>query len=431
MTEKGEVGGACSTGGSILPDAEPDFRSVFDAIPGACVVLRPDDPIFTVVAANRDYAAWALTGEADIVGRSFLEGAAAAPGVQELQRASLRRTLATKARHSVAAGDGYGKVTNTPVFGSDGEIRFIVHRLEESPSAGEVRYKAAFAQAPIGMVLLNPEGELEESNQAYLEMVGYEQEELITRDSSPITHPDDRALTREFFASLRRGPQSTRSIEKRYFRKDGEILWARCSGTMRRDEQGKPAQVVAIVEDITARKRAEARYRFLAESIPQMVWTATPDGRLDYVNVLGSSYFGVPQEALLGAGWLEWVHPEERDRTVEIWKRSLETGTPYETAFRLKRSDGVWRWHLVRATPFEEGENGTIAQWFGTCTDIDEERQADANLQQQWRTFDTALSHTPGFRVYLRSRRPLHVRQPVAARSLADIAERGGGEEIQ
>ncbi len=373
------------------------FRSVFDVIPGPCVVLRPNDPDYTVVAANRDHSEQTLTGGLEITGRSFFSIFDGPPGVQELLRASFRATLATKARHSVAAGCGYRKMTNTPVLGSDGEVEFIVHRAEDACNAPEARYGAAFAQAPIGMVLLKPDGQIEEFNQAYVDMLGYAPEELMARDSSRFTHPDDIALTREFFASLRRGPHSTGSIEKRYFRKDGEILWARASGTMRRDMEGKPAQVVAIVEDITAGKRAEARYRFLAESIPQMVWTATPDGMLDYVNGPGTAYFGVPQEALLGAGWLEWVHPEERKRTVETWRRSLATGKPYETALRLRRnSDSAWRWHLVRAKPFT-GESGSIAQWFGTCTDIEDQRQADANLQQQWQTFDTALSHTPDF----------------------------------
>jgi PAS domain S-box-containing protein len=244
---------------------------------------------------------------------------------------------------------------------------------------------------------LTPDGLLVEVNQAFADMLGYTAEELTTRDSSFYTHPDDNELTRNYFRSLRAGPHKTGSIEKRYFRKDGELLWARASATMRRDDLGQPAQVIAIVEDITARKRAEARYRFLAESIPQMVWTATPDGMLDYVNAQGSAYFGVPQEALLGSGWLGWVHPEEQEAAAESWKQSLETGQPYETAFRLKRgSDASWRWHLARALPLF-GDNGNLAQWFGTCTDIEDQKQADANLHQQWRTFDTALSHTPDF----------------------------------
>lgn len=128
-----------------------------------------------------------------------------------------------------------------------------------------------------------------------------------------------------------------------------------------------------------------------------MVWTATPDGMIDYVNGRCTEYFGAPEEALLGAAWLEWVHPDERDAVRERWNQSIVTGEPYEMALRAKRGrDGSWRWHLVRALPLE-GENGSILQWFGTCTDIEDEKRADAKLKEQWHAFDTALSHTPDF----------------------------------
>ena len=143
-------------------------------------------------------------------------------------------------------------------------------------------------------------------------------------------------------------------------------------------------------------KEGEQRYRFLAESIPQMVWTATPDGMLDYVNAQGTTYFGASQTTLLGAGWLEWVHPDEREITMERWKQSLDTGRPYETTFRLKRNDGTWRLHSGA---------GASADWFERRSDavvryLHGHRgpgQADARLHQQWRAFDTALSHTPDF----------------------------------
>ncbi len=141
----------------------------------------------------------------------------------------------------------------------------------------------------------------------------------------------------------------------------------------------------------------EQRYRFLAESIPQMVWTATPEGALDYVSEQVTRYFGVDPDMLLDAGWLQWVHPEDREHTTERWKHSIQTGEAYETSFRLLRaSDASWRWHLVRAVA-RFGEAGTVVQWFGTCTDIEDQKQAEAHLYQQWHTFDTALSHTPDF----------------------------------
>ena len=452
-------------------ETAPDFRDLFKALPGLYLVLLPNDPTYTIVAANDAYAQATLVNPDQIVGRGLFEvfpdnpSDPDASGVRNLQ-ASLREVLATKATHTMPAqhydirrpvsqGGGFEErcwsPVNSPLLGDDGEVRFIIHRVEdvtelirlkrveaeqgkltdqlhthaermeaelflrgrqlsesqrllnerreveEKLLASEARFSLAFAQAPIGMVLLTPHGRILEVNQAYVDMLGYTPEELASRDSSRFTHPEDIALTQWFFASLQAGPHNTGSIEKRYFRKNGEIVWTKASATMRRDDAGRPSQVIAIVEDITARKRAEARYRFLAESIPQMVWTATPDGMLDYVNGRGTAYFGVPQAALLDAGWLAWVHPEERESVEESWKHSLETETPYETAFRLKRgSDGSWRFHLVRALPLA-GEDGAIAQWFGTCTDIEDQKQAEAKLHQQWHTFDAALSNTPDF----------------------------------
>jgi PAS domain S-box-containing protein len=387
---------------------EPDLRVLLDAVPGPCLVLRPNDPIFTIVAANNAFAQASLTNPAEIVGRGVFDVFPQATGVKNFQ-ASLRQVLASRASHTMATQKGsgfeerYWNPINTPLLGEDGEVRFIIHRLEDVTElekrllATEGRYNFAFAQAPIGMALLTPHGRIEEVNQTFLDMLGYSREELTKPDTAPITHPADVVLTRSFFASLRHGPHSTASIEKRYIRKDGEILWARASGTMRRDEQGDPAQVVAIVEDITARRRAEERYRFLAECIPQIVWSATPDGAIDYVNGWGAAYCGVPQEAFLGAAWVQTVHPADRERALEVWQQSIAAGELYEVEVRLQRhSDHAWRWHLVRGLP-QVGEDGKILQWFGTCTDIEDQKQAAETMRRQWLIFDTALSSTPDF----------------------------------
>jgi PAS domain S-box-containing protein len=422
-------------------DTELDFRALFDSVPGLFLVLRTDDPVFTIAGLNKAYAQATLTKPEEIVGRAVFDVFPDNPddphanGVRNL-KASFRRVIATGAtdtlptqkydiRRPEEQGGGfeerYWTPINSPLLGDDGEVRFIIHRvedvtelllrdrqlaetqrllrerqeMEEKLLATEARFSMAFDQAPIGMVLLTPEGRITETNQAFLNMLGYTREQLIAGDSAKFTHPEDVQPTRELFASLRGDGPNPGSLEKRYFRKDGEVLWVCASVTMRRDEQGAPVQAIAIVEDITQRKRAEERYRFLAESIPQMVWTASPDGMLDYVNAQGTGYFGASQAALLGAGWLEFVHPEERQPVVERWTKSLVTGEGYEIEFRLKRaSDSSWRWHLVRALPLR-GQNGNIVQWFGTCTDIEDRKRATADLEQQWHTFDTALSNTP------------------------------------
>ncbi len=129
-------------------------------------------------------------------------------------------------------------------------------------------------------------------------------------------------------------------------------------------------------------KEREERFRFLAESIPQMVWTAGPDGSLQYMNGQGAAFFAVEAEQILGCGWLDRVHEEDRAEAAARWRRSLETGEPYEMFLRfLRGKDAVWRWHLVRALALRPA-GGNVAQWFGTCTDIDDQKSTEAELKR-------------------------------------------------
>ena len=128
-----------------------------------------------------------------------------------------------------------------------------------------------------------------------------------------------------------------------------------------------------------ALKSGEEQYRFLAESIPQMVWTALPTGALDYYNQRVSDYGGFPIEQLIGSGWTLMLHPDDLGRAVDRWKRSLTTGDDYEVEFRLRDKAGTYRWHLVRALPMRDSA-GKMVKWFGTCTDIDDQKRAEAEL---------------------------------------------------
>ncbi|MBL8209317.1 MAG: PAS domain S-box protein, partial [Bryobacterales bacterium] len=128
-------------------------------------------------------------------------------------------------------------------------------------------------------------------------------------------------------------------------------------------------------------KEREERFRFLAESIPQMVWTSGPDGRLQYMNGKGAAFFAVAAEELVGRGWLDRVHEEDREEAAARWRDSVETGEPYEMFLRFPRGkDGVWRWHLVRALALRT--EGRVVQWFGTSTDIDDQKATEAELKR-------------------------------------------------
>jgi PAS domain S-box-containing protein len=132
--------------------------------------------------------------------------------------------------------------------------------------------------------------------------------------------------------------------------------------------------------DVTARydalaklRESEAQFRTFAEAMPNHVWTAGPDGGLDWFNRRVCIYSGMPEKDLLGAGWLTMVHPDDVPPSVARWTAALASGEVYETQFRLRRADGAWRWHLARAVPLR-GDAGTIARWVGTNTDIDDQK---------------------------------------------------------
>jgi PAS domain S-box-containing protein len=135
------------------------------------------------------------------------------------------------------------------------------------------------------------------------------------------------------------------------------------------------SRLVAALEKQRAQaEEASRHYRFLAESMPQLVWTADADGIVDYVNERWVLYTGRGADGLTGDGWKEVIHPEDVDRTAETWSKALEGGTPFDITYRLRRGDGAYRWHLARAYSLCS-ETRRVLKWFGTATDIHDQKQ--------------------------------------------------------
>jgi PAS domain S-box-containing protein len=126
------------------------------------------------------------------------------------------------------------------------------------------------------------------------------------------------------------------------------------------------------------------RWQRIVEALPQIVLTAKPDGSFDYVSPQGVSYAGLPASALVGEGWFDIVHPEDRPSSVRDWAESIRTGNDYCAELRLRRSDGEYRSFSFRALPARDAE-GTIEMWTGTCADVTERRHAaeEANLRAE------------------------------------------------
>lgn len=133
---------------------------------------------------------------------------------------------------------------------------------------------------------------------------------------------------------------------------------------------------------VTAARDGEARFRLLAEAIPQIVWTALPEGGVDYCNQRWYQLTGLTEKQTLGWGWPDALHPDDRPVCLQNWENAQHSGDPFEMEYRLRSVAGGYRWHLVRATPMRDTA-GVIVKWFGACTDINDQMLHQQVLEEQ------------------------------------------------
>ena len=200
-------------------------------------------------------------------------------------------------------------------------------------------------------------------------------------------HPEDRDRV---LGALRSSLESRSdfSIEYRLVWPDGTVHWTEARGRVIVDASGDAVGMTGLCTEVTERKRSEAalreseqRYRFLADTLPQLIWTTRPDGFHEYFNQRWYEFTGRTLEETQGEGWSQLLHPDDYDRTVARWTHSLETGEPYEIEYRFRSAaDGSYRWFLARAMPMRD-EEGRIVRWFGTCTDIDDQKRSESAIR--------------------------------------------------
>lgn len=135
-------------------------------------------------------------------------------------------------------------------------------------------------------------------------------------------------------------------------------------------------------EAVTAARDGEARFHALAEAIPQIVWTSTPEGLVDYCNRRWYEFTGLTEEQTLGLGWKNALHPDDQPVVAQNWAKALASGAAFESEYRIRNAAGGLRWHLVRASPMRDPA-GTIVKWFGACADIEDQMHTQQVLEDQ------------------------------------------------
>jgi len=194
-------------------------------------------------------------------------------------------------------------------------------------------------------------------------------------------------------------------IEARVRRHDGIYRWFLIRVEPYRDDTGKIDRWYGTSTDIEDRKNAEEALRtsqrklgFIINTMPTFAWSARPDGSVDFLNERWVEYTGISAEQALDWKWTVSVHPDDLNNLRDYWRSIMATGEPGEIEARLRRFDGVYRWFLIRARAMRD-ESGKIVKWYGTNTDIDDRKRAEAQVEQAYLRLAEAqrLSKTGSF----------------------------------
>src|SRR5262245_29179412 len=277
-------------------------------------------------------------------------------------------------------------------------------RAEESLRAGESRFKATFENVAVGIANVALEGGFLEVNQRLCEIVGYTREELLTKTFVEISHPDDIEADWKQRRRLLAHEIENFSLEKRYCRKDGSIVWVNLTVSLMRKADGSPDYYASVHEDISARKQAEENLREREERLRLasraaglgiFEWDVAAD-RAVWENERMYEIFGHTHTdgALSRAELVEkYVHPDDVAALQQALADGMKSGRPFRTIYRIRRKDGSLRW-LGLAGNFDLALDGAPTRMIGVLADITEPHQAEERLrasEEQFRILaDTA-----------------------------------------
>jgi PAS domain S-box-containing protein len=256
------------------------------------------------------------------------------------------------------------------------------------------RYDAVVDSAPDVILTLDDEDIIQFANPAADRQFGYAAKELIGEPAALLF--EDRAAWNETRRSVLNGDSVRQPVEVMARRKDGSASYLEVS--LSRWVSQSRVLVTAILRDVNERRVAqeilrasEAQFRTLAQAMPNHVWTARPDGQLDWFNERVYEYSGVKSGTLDGGGWSTLVHPDDMSAAAELWQAALTDGAPYEAQFRIRSANGLYRWHLARAFP-TRGAYGVILRWVGSNTDIEDQKIAAQTLADLNATLEERVS---------------------------------------
>ncbi|HEX4748671.1 MAG TPA: PAS domain S-box protein [Bryobacteraceae bacterium] len=275
----------------------------------------------------------------------------------------------------------------------------VIEQQKERERAMGQRLQDLVENANDVVYILKTDGHVLHANSGAERLTGYSREEMLRLNMTDLLAPEERSLLLENLASpgAERGTKFEQA-EWNFVRKDGSHVAVELSQRFVADDDGE-TRVQAIGRDVSARKRAlfdnEERFRTLANNISQLAWMADQTGSVVWYNERWFQYTGSTLAELGGEGWRNYLHPEHTERVVARRQQCFDTGEIWEDTFLLRGKDGQFRWFLAKAMPIHNN-SGNVVRWFGTATDITEQKQIETALQrsnEDLRQFAYIASH--------------------------------------
>ncbi|WP_339878071.1 PAS domain-containing protein [uncultured Algoriphagus sp.] len=389
----------------LLQESEKHFRNMVMQSPIPMTILRGKD--FIIESANKVMfeSVWRRKPEG-VIGRSILD---IFPELRVQKYPELLNQVFTTGKtHSekesmaiVEGEDGIKKFfldfEYAALHDADGSVSGIMITVSDVTDKVEARQKIEENEERLNIVVTASElgvWEYDVKNDQSIisprcnEIFGFlNGEEISTTAMMEVFHPEEmEQINKAYEEAYKSG---TLYYETRLIWKDKSIHWVEVRGKGFFDEAGNPERLVGTIRDVTEEKNfhkqlleREEKFRLLADSMPQMVWTSDSDGVLNYYNKALYDFTGLSFEELRGDGWIQVVHPDDRAENIEKWNKSISTGEDYHFEHRFRKFDGTYRWQLSRAIP-QRDEQGNIRMWVGSSTDIQDQRVFTQELENK------------------------------------------------
>jgi PAS domain S-box-containing protein len=334
-----------------------------------------------------------LVKQAKLVGVLYLENSLAA-GVFTPKRLAMLELLASQAAISLDHARLYAELMQ-----ENSDRR----KAEEALRASEERWSKLAENSSAGIALLASDGRFIAANLAFQKMLGYTEEELQRRTAMDITHEEDRAATKDRLVTFDQGARRVHRIEKRYLRKDGEVVWADISTVFVPSSANTAAFTSSVIVDITERKRAEEELR-RSEAYLAQGQRISQTGSWGWHVATGSLYWSEEHHRIFGYDpqtttpsyslFLERIHPEDRFSLEETVNRAVRDKSDFESDYRIVLPDGSVK--FLRSVGQARVNRSGELEFIGTVMDITERRRAEEELRQKeasLREAQTELAH--------------------------------------